>query len=248
MKKKIVLAMSLLTMSILTACSSAQQQRVELLVNNDVLTVINILKPEETMKSDVLNLLKEGIDETMTKQKGYISSSVHSSVDNNYIINYSQWRSMDDLAVAGALVNAGGAPKMAEAFSKSNADYHPVKIVAQYKSDDTKKIYIDTKGETLTLINVLIPHEGTSKEALVDMMKEALGSELVTQDGYIASMIHLSMDNNYVINYTQWKNQKSLNAFVKRMQDGDAPKMARVFANSSADFHPYTVDISHFSK
>ena len=248
MKKKIIVALSLVSLGFLTACNSTTQKRVELLENNKVLTVINILKPDATEKSRVLNLLKEGIDETMTKQKGYISSNVHSSADNNYIVNYSQWKSMEDLGEAGTLVGAGGAPKMAEAFTLSSADYHPVMLVAQYKSDVDKKIFIDTKAEVLTLINVLVPHEGTSKEALVEMMKDALGSELVVQEGYIGSTVHLSMDNNYVINYTQWKNQKALEGFVAQMQAGNAPKMAAVFAAADADFHPYTVVSSHFAK
>jgi len=246
MKKKTMVILSLATMAILSACNATKQRQVVISPDNHLLTVINIMKPKSDDKQSVLHLLKEGIEETMRKQKGFISSNVHSSMDNNYIVNYTQWRSMDDLASAGALVGSGGAPKMADAFGKSKADYHPVTIVAQYKADNSKKVIIDTNGEVLTLINILVPHEGVSKEALVEMMKDALASELVNQKGYIASTIHLSQDNDYVINYTQWKNQAALQTFVARMQAGKAPKMAAVFAASDADFHPYTVSSSHF--
>ncbi len=154
------------SLSILSACSNDNNEKKHVQINpsSKVLTVVNIMKPKAEEKGAVLSLLKEGIDNTMRKQKGYISSSVHASMDNNYVINYSQWKSMDDLAQAGALVNSGGAPKMVEAFSKGEADYHPMKLIAQYKADKNKTIMIDDKGELLTIINILTPPQCSNKQ------------------------------------------------------------------------------------
>ena len=210
------------------------------------MTVINVLKPDDAEKSSVLTLLKEGIDETMKKQKGFISSHVHASLDNPYIINYSQWKSMQDLAHAGELVNSGGAPKMAEAFGKSNADFHPFKLVSQYRSNPKKDVLIDALNHHLTIINILTPKEGTSSEQLIAQLNKALGEELLSQAGFISSTVHQSLDNNLVINYTQWKDEASLQTMVKRLQAGNAPELAQAFSMATPDFHPFSIASSHF--
>jgi len=223
------------------------EKKVELITNPNLLTVINIMTPNASDKNNVLTLLKEGIDETMSKQQGYISSNVHSSMDNDYIINYSQWETGEDLQSAGELVGSGGAPKMAQAFSLSSPDYHPFQVTAQYKSDSDKKVYIDYKNEILTIVNVLKPIDGVSQSELAQLLKTALADELVTQVGFISSTVHESMDNDYVVNYSQWTNSEALNTMVERLQSGNAPKLGLAFSNATPDFHPFTIVSSHFS-
>jgi len=137
---------------------------------------------------------------------------------------------------------------MVEAFTKGNADYHPMKLVGQYKKDPSKKVLIDREEKVLTIINILKPKVGTTKQALVALLKDALQNELLTQDGYISSTILESIDNDYVINYSQWKNQASLEAMVERLQSGNAPKLGLVFSSSSPDFHPFKINSTHFKK
>jgi len=242
--------LGLLSIGLLSACSSnsIKEQTVELDTKAKLLTVINIMKPSKSDKNEVLSLLKEGINKTMIHQEGYISSSVHTSLDNNYVINYSQWQTMNDLANAGKLVNEGGAPQMVEAFTKGKADYHPVKLVHQYNATPNTPVRIDKEGSLLTIINILIPKAGTSKEELTALLNDAVGDEVLTQAGFISSTILQSMDNNYVINYSQWKNQASLEAMVARLQAGNAPKLAEAFSMSTPDFHPFSIVSSHFKK
>ena len=251
MKKSNVLVLLLLVIIGISSCKKDEtivvEKKVALITNPNLLTVINIMKPSAEDKSNVLILLKEGIDETMSKQQGYISSNVHSSMDNGYIINYSQWETDEDLQSAGELVGSGGAPKMAQAFSLSSPDYHPFQVTAQYKSDSNNRITIDYKNEILTIINVLKPIDGVSQSELAQLLKIALADELVTQPGFISSTVHESMDNEYVVNYSQWKNQKALDIMVERLQSGDAPKLGQAFSNATPDFHPFTIVSNHFS-
>ncbi len=242
--------LSLLCVGFLSACSSnsIKEQTVALDTKAELLTVINIMKPSAADKESVLSLLKNGIDKTMVYQEGYISSSIHASLDNAYVINYSQWQNMENLAAAGALVNSGKAPQMVEAFTKGKADYHPFNLVAQYTSTSNTKVTIDKEGKVLTIINILTPKDGTSKEELVALLKDALSQEVQTQSGFISSTILQSMDNNYVINYTQWKDQTSLQGMVSRLQSGNAPKLAEAFSMATPDFHPFKVNSSHFKK
>jgi len=242
--------LALLSIGLLSACSSNNltEPTVQLDTKAELLTVINIMKPTDSDKNSVLALLKSGIDKTMVHQEGYISSSLHSSLDNTYIINYSQWKNMDNLAAAGALVNSGKAPQMVEAFIKGKADYHPITLVAQYTATPNTKVTIDKEGKLLTIINILTPKKGTSKEELVSLMQDAVSQEVKTQAGFISSTLLQSMDNNYVINYAQWKDEASLQGMVSRLQSGNAPKLAEAFSMSSPDFHPFKIDSTHFKK
>jgi len=253
MKKSNLLVLLLLVIIGMSSCKKDEEEtivvekKVALITNPNLLTVINIMTPNTSDKINVLTLLKEGIDETMSKQQGYISSNVHSSMDNEYIINYSQWETGEDLQSAGELVGSGGAPKMAQAFSLSSPDYHPFQVTAQYKSDNNKKVYIDYKNEILTIVNVLKPIDGVSQTELTQLLKTALADELVTQAGFISSTVHESMDNDYVVNYSQWTNQAALNTMVERLQSGNAPKLGLAFSNATPGFHPFTIVSSHFS-
>ncbi len=242
--------LSLLSIAILSACANNNNREpiVHLDTKADLLTVVNMMKPSAQDKASVLTLLSNGIEETMAHQEGYISSSVHSSLDNDYVINYSQWKNMESLGNAGALVQAGKAPKMAEAFTKGKADYHPVTLVAQFTATPNTKVAIDKEGKLLTIINILTPKAGTSKEELVSLMKDAVSQEVVTQSGFVSSTLLQSMDNNYVINYAQWKDEASLQGMVNRLQAGNAPKLAEAFSMATPDFHPFKVNSSHFKK
>ena len=242
--------LTLLTISSLTGCSgnSIKEKTVQLDTGAELLTVINIMKPNASDKERVLSLLKEGINKTMIYQEGYISSSVHTSLNNNYVINYSQWRTMDDLAAASELVSSGQTPKMVEAFTKGKADYHPFKLAGQYTSTLNKKVTIDKEGKLLTIINILTPKDGTTKEELTLLLKNGVADDVLTQPGFISSTVLESMNNNTVINYSQWKDGKSLQAMVARLQSGNAPKLAKAFSLSTPDYHPFSTASSHFKK
>jgi len=238
-----------LILGMLNACSnSIPIKTIALDKKEKILTVINIMKPKQTDKNTVLRLLKEGINETMISQNGYISSNIHSSLDNNYIINYSQWKSIGDLTVAAELVNSGATPKMVKAFNLGKADYHPVKLVAQYKQNKNRQIVIDSNNDLLTVIDIMTPKAGIKKEDLILLLKDTLSTELLTQDGYISSTLLVSMDNSYVINYSQWKNKASFYTMIKHLKEGSYPKLAKVFSNAMSDFHPFLIASKHLKK
>lgn len=209
--------------------------------NQGHLTVINLLKPDAANKAEVLANLKAGLSQTMSKQKGFISSQLHSSLDNNYIINYAQWESGQDLQAAAQLVQGGKAPKMGAAFGKGNPDYHPFAIVESVSASNDKAQF-DVNGDYLTIINVLVPNEGVTQDQLISALQKGVKDDVKMQPGFISATIHKSLDNNYVINYAQWKNQEALMQMVTKLQAGEAPSLGAVFGMSQADYHPFKLE------
>ncbi|MEW7008262.1 antibiotic biosynthesis monooxygenase family protein [Lentilitoribacter sp. EG35] len=106
---------------------------------------------------------------------------------------------------------------------------------------------IDPSAPILTMINVLTPKNG-DQDALVAQLELALQSTLINEPGFISGNVHKSLDSKHVVNYAQWEDQKSLEAFVAKLQSGNAPDMAQVFTMATPDFHPYKIMSVHQSK
>ena len=62
----------------------------------DVLTLVNVftVRPENQQK--LVDLLVEATDKTMRKLPGFLSASIHRSLDGTRVVNYAQWRSKTD--------------------------------------------------------------------------------------------------------------------------------------------------------
>jgi quinol monooxygenase YgiN len=83
------------------APSEAQHRRrsmeVTIRANSGVITLINVFTVDPENQQRLVAVLKEGTEGLMSKMAGYISASVHISKDGRRIINYSQWRSANDI-------------------------------------------------------------------------------------------------------------------------------------------------------
>lgn len=106
---------------------------------------------------------------------------------------------------------------------------------------------ITANASVLTMINILTPKDG-NQDALVAQLQRALQSTLIHEPGFISGNVHKSLDSKHVVNYAQWKDQASLEAFVAKLNAGKAPEMARVFTMATPDYHPYKVMSVHKPK
>ncbi|WP_216825409.1 antibiotic biosynthesis monooxygenase [Kiloniella sp. EL199] len=106
------------------------------------------------------------------------------------------------------------------------------------------KTKIDPETDILTMINILTPVDG-DQEALITQLELALQKTMIHEPGFISGNVHRSLDSKHVVNYAQWQDKASLEAFIVKLQAGDAPEMAKVFTMATPDFHPYTIVSSH---
>ena len=255
--KTVYLTLSLLAV-LLTACDyedlltghPKETPQVVISAESDLLTMINIMQPDSAEQAEVATLLGRGMDSTASRQDGFVSASIHQSLDNHYVVNYAQWRSLEDVQAVVDLVQRGEAPEMAEAFARGNPEFHPYAVTAQFFSVDRpdNEVAIDQKGNVLTAINLLVPNEGVSQSTVARLLKEAMAEEASKQPGFISATVHESLDNDYVVNYAQWKDQASLDAIVELVGNGDLPKLGQAFTLSTPDFHPYAVVSTHFEQ
>ena len=96
----------------------------------------------------------------------------------------------------------------------------------------------------LTMVNVLTPGpEG--QEAVIAQLNDALANTMAKEPGFISGGVHRSLDSDHVVNYAQWRDMAALQAFVVKLQAGEAPAMAKVFTLATPDYHPYEVVAVH---
>ena len=63
-----------------------------------LMTLVNVFTVSPDKQAELANLLVRATDETMKDLPGFVSASIHRSLDGTKVINYAQWRSQADFA------------------------------------------------------------------------------------------------------------------------------------------------------
>jgi quinol monooxygenase YgiN len=63
-----------------------------------LMTLVNVFTVSPDKQAELAELLVKATDETMRHLPGFISASIHRSLDGTKVINYAQWRSQADFA------------------------------------------------------------------------------------------------------------------------------------------------------
>ena len=116
--------------------------------------------------------------------------------------------------------------------------------LASCASTDNQTSYINASDQILTMVNVLTP-TSVDQDAAIRQMQKAFDTTLVKQPGFISGNILKSLDSDHIVSYAQWEDEAALKAFVKKLQSGNAPEMAKAFSITKPDYHPYKVVSVH---
>lgn len=58
------------------------------------LTLINVFTVESAKQQELVTLLIEATEQTMKHMPGFVSASIHRSLDGRKVVNYAQWENM----------------------------------------------------------------------------------------------------------------------------------------------------------
>jgi quinol monooxygenase YgiN len=88
--------------------------------DNDVVTLINVFSVAPEDQQRLVDVLVDATQAVMRKHQGFISASIHRSLDGTRVTNYAQWRSREAFeAMLGdpeASEHMGEAARIAEKF------------------------------------------------------------------------------------------------------------------------------------
>lgn len=94
---------------------------------NKVITLINIFTVEPQHQQQLVNMLVKATHNTMKHMPGFISATIHVSVDGVRVTNYAQWRSEEDYAAM--LQNPEAAAHMKPIMEIATFDAHIYEVV-----------------------------------------------------------------------------------------------------------------------
>ena len=87
---------------------------------NDVVTLINVFTVDPEDQRELVRLLNAATDGVMKQMPGFVSASIHRSLDGRHVANYAQWRSEADFKAM--LKNPMAQEHMAAARSLASAE------------------------------------------------------------------------------------------------------------------------------
>jgi quinol monooxygenase YgiN len=64
--------------------------------DQDVATLINVFTVTRENQQPLVDLLVTATDEVMRHLPGFVSASIHASLDGTRVVNYAQWRGRED--------------------------------------------------------------------------------------------------------------------------------------------------------
>ncbi len=79
------------------------------------LTLINLYEVEPERQAELARLLSEVTDAVIANQPGFVSVSIHRSVDGKRVVNYAQWASKEDFE---AFMKAPGTQDQLQRFAR----------------------------------------------------------------------------------------------------------------------------------
>ena len=80
---------------------------------DDVVTLINVFTVQPARQQELVDLLTRATDETIRYMPGFVSATIHKSLDGGRVTNYAQWRRREDFEAM--LANPASAPHLKEA-------------------------------------------------------------------------------------------------------------------------------------
>jgi quinol monooxygenase YgiN len=176
--------------------------------NNELVTVIIIFSVEPERQQELIDAILDFL-ETVKQQPGFVSASIHKSIDGVKIANYAQWRSLEEYQafVKNAEVQ-GKAVKLRE-FDR--ADSHVYQVVISESKVGTPKI--TKNGYIAHFAEFRMPPENQPR--MVELAKENIGKAMELP-GLISANFHRSLDGTRVINYGQWSDRQTIKELKKQ--------------------------------
>jgi quinol monooxygenase YgiN len=98
------------------------------------LTLINVFTVEPINQQKLVDLLSLATESTVRKVAGFISSSLHRSIDGTKVTMYAQWKSMEDYQ--NMRKNSAASPYLEEALKIAKFDPGMYEVVQTFLRAD----------------------------------------------------------------------------------------------------------------
>ncbi|UFP94020.1 antibiotic biosynthesis monooxygenase family protein [Gloeobacter morelensis] len=202
--------------------------------SNGLTTAIIIFAVEPSRQADLLANIERFLMATVQYQAGFVSATLHKSLDGARVVNYAQWRTEADY----------------DAFLRNSEVQAATGWLSLFAPPDSR-LYAVAASEPESPATVLAPNTGAladvavfkttpdTQEQAVALAREAIDL-LRLRPGFVSTHIHRSFDGTRVIGYSQWRSESDF-----RSVTGDLPAPIRkLFAVAEYEAQPALFDIA----
>ncbi len=199
--------------------------------NNDVVTVIIIFAVELERQQELVDTIVEFVESAVKHQPGFVSSSIHKSLDGVRVMNYAQWKSLEDYE---AFINNSEMQAHGKKLSNFHLlESHIYEVVVSQPENALLKI---TQGGLIHLAEFRVKPENQMR--LVELEREYVWIGL-QNPGLISANFHRSLDGVHNVNYGQWR---SFTDFEELLQDPKYSPLNEYWRElAENEFHLYEV-------
>jgi heme-degrading monooxygenase HmoA len=93
---------------------------------SEPVTLINVFDVAPSSQQDLVDLLAEGTEKVIKHRPGFVSVSLLASNDGSRVVNYAQWRTLEDVKAVIADPEAQGYAKRAAELAKASPHVYSV--------------------------------------------------------------------------------------------------------------------------
>lgn len=199
--------------------------------DNSVITVIIIFAVEPEQQQELIEAIAEFLETAVKQQPGFVSSSIHKSLDGVRVMNYAQWQSQADYK---AFINNSEVQSQGAKLANFHLlDSHVYEVAVSVPEDATLKI---TKGGLIHLAEFKVKPE--YQQRLVELERQYVGIGLQHPD-LMSANFHRSLDGTRTVNYGQWR---SLDNFELLLTEPKYKPLSEYWQGlAENEFHLYEV-------
>ena len=201
-------------------------------LENQLLTVIVLFKVKAGQQTAAVKKVKE-LFVIARQQPGFVSASLHRSLDGAKVANYAQWENMESLEGFRRLPEVQELIAPLQEFVEE-MDSHLFEIVASESKVGTPEI--NPQEYFVHFAEFRMPPENQPR--MVELAKEHVGSAMPLE-GLLSATFHRSLDGERVINYGQWENEDAISKLTQRPGFGSEDGYWTGLAEN--EFHLYEV-------
>ncbi len=177
---------------------------VAIAIDHQLTTVISLYSVSPERQSKLVEKLVDYLQLTQ-QQQGFVSASIHKSLDGKKVANYMQWETQADYEAFANNSGIQGQFKNQDLLMFGEIDTHIYEIVASQSKVDSPQI---KQGEYIVHFAEfrMAPEH---QPRMVELAKEHI-TPAMELEGLISANFHRSLDETRVINYGQWRDQKTI--------------------------------------
>jgi quinol monooxygenase YgiN len=199
--------------------------------NNDVVTLIFSFATEPGTQQKLIEMMAEALQTTTRHQPGFVSASLHQSLDGLRVFNYAQWTTR---AAYEAFAQSPQDQAIGDRFSQFPfLGVHLYKVVISKPEGASLLI---KKGDLIHLGEFKVKPKDQLR--LIELERENVSVALAHPD-LLSASFHRSLDGTRTMNYGQWR---SLDHFEDFLQDPRYEPVRSYWKGlAENDYHLYRV-------